>query len=98
MVKTFQPAISLDSMILLNLHSEDYSERFWRGATEWGIELAASFAAHLVERRQAVGLMTNGTDLLREGAGEIPGLAMPPATCRPSPSGPVRHARPWAGA
>ena len=79
MVKTFQPAISLDSMILLNLHSEDYSERFWRGATEWGIELAASFAAHLVERRQAVGLMTNGTDLLREGAGEIPGLAMPPA-------------------
>jgi uncharacterized protein (DUF58 family) len=79
MVKTFQPAISLDSMILLNLNQDDYGERSWRGATEWAIELAASFAAHLVERRQAVGLTTNGIGLLRETAGETPGLAMPPA-------------------
>jgi uncharacterized protein (DUF58 family) len=78
MVKTFQPAVSLDSVILLNLHRDDYDERHWRGATEWAIELAASFAAHLVDRRQAVGLTTNGVDLLRETAGEIPRLAAPP--------------------
>lgn len=61
-VKTFQPAISLDSVVLLNLHRDDYGERHWRGATEWSIELAASFAAHLVQQRQAVGLITNGVD------------------------------------
>ena len=65
MVKTFQPAISLDSVILLNLHRGDYGERGWRGASEWAIELAASFAAHLVGQRQAVGLITNGVDSLR---------------------------------
>ena len=61
-VKTFQPAISLDSVVLLNLHRDDYDERQWRSATEWSIELAASFAAHLVQQRQAVGLITNGVD------------------------------------
>ena len=70
MVKTFQPAISLDSVILLNLHRGDYGEREWRTTTEWAIELAASFAAHLIAQRQAVGLITNGVDSLRGVARE----------------------------
>jgi uncharacterized protein (DUF58 family) len=72
MVKTFQPAVSLDTVILLNLHRGDYHEKHWSGAVEWGIEVAASLAAHLIDRRQAVGLITNGVDPLREVA---PGAA-----------------------
>lgn len=68
MVKTLQPAISLDTAILLNLNTDEYSRRErWR-APEWAIEVAASLAAHLVERQQAVGLMSNGNDPLQRPA------------------------------
>jgi uncharacterized protein (DUF58 family) len=63
-VKTFQPAISLETAVLLNLDGRDYSDRY--GGPEWAIELAASLAAHLVEQRQPVGLITNGADPLRQ--------------------------------
>lgn len=85
MVKTFQPAISLDSVILLNLHRGDYGTREWRGATEWAIELAASFAAHLVAQRQAVGLITNGVDSLRGMAREAAGDDAPGGYAVPPP-------------
>jgi uncharacterized protein (DUF58 family) len=65
MVKTFEPAISLETVILLNLHAEDY-ERTERAYTvEWAIVVAASLVSHLVNQRQAVGLITNGVDPLR---------------------------------
>lgn len=96
MVKTFQPAISMDSMILLNLHRGDYTSNSWLNkdvTSEWAIELAASFAAHLIGRRQAAGLITNGVDSLREASHDtqiveentnssteaIEGYALPPA-------------------
>ena len=65
LVRTFEPAISLETMILLDLHAEDYDRRdrlYW---TEWAIVAAASLATHLVNQRQAVGLMSNGVDPLR---------------------------------
>ncbi len=65
LVRTFQPAISLETMILLDLHAADYERRdrlYW---TEWAIVAAASIATHLVNQRQAVGLMSNGVDPLR---------------------------------
>ncbi|HOU40686.1 MAG TPA: DUF58 domain-containing protein [Promineifilum sp.] len=65
LVRTFQPAISLETMILLDLHASDYERRdrlYW---TEWAIVTAASIATHLVNQRQAVGLMSNGVDPLR---------------------------------
>ncbi len=64
MVRTNEPAISLETAVLLNLHLGDYLWRDHRSTVEWGIELAASLAAHLVQARQSVGLITNGIDPL----------------------------------
>ena len=64
-VKTLEPAINLETMVVLNLDSEDYTRWSRYSTIEWGIELAASLAAHLQERRQRVGLASNGVDPLR---------------------------------
>jgi uncharacterized protein (DUF58 family) len=64
MVKTFQPAISLETAVLLNLNTSDYIHGNRQDITEWAIEVAASLAAHLVNQRQSVGLITNGIDPL----------------------------------
>lgn len=82
-VRTLQPAISLETAILLNLNVEDYDRRTRYSTPEWAIEVAASIAAHLVDHKQGVGLMTNGTDplLQRSGAGEK-GLAFDDVTGR----------------
>lgn len=64
LVRTLSPAISLETFILLNLNQEDYTRRGWRDSTEWAIVAAASFAAHLIDRRQAVGMAVNGIDPL----------------------------------
>jgi uncharacterized protein (DUF58 family) len=65
LVRTFEPAISLETMILLDLHAADYERRDRHYWTEWAVVAAASLATHLVNQRQAVGLMTNGVDPLR---------------------------------
>lgn len=65
-VKTFQPAISLQTALLLNLNAGEYTRQGRQIYAEWAIEVAASLAAHLEEQRQAVGLMTNGVDPLHE--------------------------------
>jgi uncharacterized protein (DUF58 family) len=64
LVRTFQPAISLESSILLNLNTDDYSRRFRLDGPEWAIVVAASVASNLVAHRQAVGLVSNGLDPL----------------------------------
>jgi uncharacterized protein (DUF58 family) len=64
MVKTHQPAISLETAVLLNLHTPDYIHKNRAYHIEWAIEVAASLAAHLVDQRQAVGFLTNGVDPL----------------------------------
>lgn len=68
-VKTFAPAISLETAVLLDLHADAYQRNLRHTTVEWAIEVAASLAAHLVDRRQAVGLMTNGIDPLSVGDG-----------------------------
>jgi uncharacterized protein (DUF58 family) len=65
-VRRYEPSISLETAILLNLDREDYPLRERRTATERGIVIAASLANHLIEKRQAVGLATNGRDPLAE--------------------------------
>jgi uncharacterized protein (DUF58 family) len=72
MVKRVEPAISLESSILLNLNLGDYQRRNRATTIEWAIELAASLAVHLVDRRQAVGLLNNGIDPLADAGGEGP--------------------------
>lgn len=61
-VKTLQPAISLETMLILNLDNDAYNR--WSRATvvEWSIEVAASIAAYLNRQQQAVGFMSNGLD------------------------------------
>jgi uncharacterized protein (DUF58 family) len=65
LVRTFQPAISLETSILLDLNSSAYVRRELHYTSEWAIVVAASLAAHLINNRQAVGLITNGVDPLR---------------------------------
>lgn len=65
-VKKYDPAISLETVLFLNLNSEDYDPRFRTEASELAIVIAASLANYLVENRQAVGLATNGLDPLAE--------------------------------
>jgi uncharacterized protein (DUF58 family) len=65
LVRTHQPAISLETAILLNLNTNEYSPRFRQDGPEWAIVVAASLASHLVTQRQAVGLVSNGADPLR---------------------------------
>ena len=76
-VRRFEPAISLETAILLNLNGDDYAQRYRNQATELGIVVAASVAAHLTEKRQAVGLFTNGADPfgLSSSEDEASGLA-----------------------
>ena len=66
LVRTNEPAISLETAVLLNLHLEDYIWRDPHGTVEWAIELAASLSAHLIQERQSIGLITNGIDPLAD--------------------------------
>ncbi len=72
LVKKFQPAISLNVAIVLDLNRNAYPYRGEIGFSEWAIVLAASVASHLASQRQAVGLISNGVDAVTEQA--IPAL------------------------
>lgn len=65
LVKTLEPAISLETAVLLNLHRPDYAPQNRADRLEWAIEVAASLASALANQRQAVGLLTNGLDPLQ---------------------------------
>lgn len=65
-VRTFQPAISLEAVVLLNLNETDYQRSTRHHSGEWAIVTAASLANHLIKQRQAVGLLSNGVDPLRQ--------------------------------
>jgi uncharacterized protein (DUF58 family) len=65
-VKLLEPSIALETVIFLNLHSEDYYYRGRIDATELGIIVAASIANWVTGKKQTVGFATNGTDSLSE--------------------------------
>jgi uncharacterized protein (DUF58 family) len=69
-VRRYEPSMSLETGIYLNLNSDDYALRQRRTATELGIVIAASVATHLIEKRQAVSLATNGHDPLQAPGSE----------------------------
>ena len=75
-VRRFEPAIALETAIFLNLNRPEYPQAHWRHATELGIVVAASVAVHLVEKRQAVGLFTNGRDPLADVSNPTPSLPL----------------------
>ncbi|HYN87875.1 MAG TPA: hypothetical protein VER55_05075, partial [Ardenticatenaceae bacterium] len=63
-IKQLEPAISLETMIVLNLNEPEYDVRRWSVSSELGVTTAASLAHAIVEAGQAVGLLTHGRDPL----------------------------------
>jgi uncharacterized protein (DUF58 family) len=62
-VKKYDPAVSLTTVIYLDLNNDSYTRQVRGIASEWAIVVAASLASFLsVEQRQSVGLASNGTD------------------------------------
>jgi uncharacterized protein (DUF58 family) len=66
MVKKFEPAVSLTTVIALDMNTAGYTRQVQYAASEWGIVVAASVANYLVGQRQAVGLACNGVDPLTD--------------------------------
>ncbi|MFL7837494.1 MAG: DUF58 domain-containing protein [Candidatus Promineifilaceae bacterium] len=71
LVRRYQPAISLETAILLDLNQASYEKKDWRYHTEWAIIVAASLAAHLANQRQPVGLISNGVDPMLAAEGLV---------------------------
>jgi uncharacterized protein (DUF58 family) len=86
-VKTFEPAITLDTMLVLNLNQEEYDLAYADGAMELAITVTASLANHLAGLRQPVGLISNGRDAAaryRQAGGAVPsGATAAPTLERP---------------
>ncbi len=61
-VKIYEPSITIQGAIFLNLNPDGYYHRRWLDATELAVTTAASIANWLIDKRQAVGLATNGVD------------------------------------
>jgi uncharacterized protein (DUF58 family) len=62
LVKKFQPAISLNVAIALDLNSRAYPISSAIGSSEWAIIVTASLASYVADQRQPVGLISNGLD------------------------------------
>ncbi len=63
-VKQFEPSIALETVLFLNLNPEEYQLKTRFLATEVAISIAASLANWITTRKQTVGLITNGIDIL----------------------------------
>jgi uncharacterized protein (DUF58 family) len=63
-VRQYEPAISLEVSIFLNLSERDFESRSRIDAAELAVVTAASLAAYVAGKRQPVGLVTNGSDPL----------------------------------
>ncbi|HVP21400.1 MAG TPA: DUF58 domain-containing protein [Anaerolineaceae bacterium] len=65
-VKLFEPSIALETILLLNLNPEEYQLKTRFFAMEMGISIAASLANWIAGKKQAVGLFTNGKDVIEK--------------------------------
>jgi uncharacterized protein (DUF58 family) len=74
-VRKLEPAMTLQTIILLNLNTDEYEPASAVYASELAIVAAASLANRLVELRQEVGLVTNGRDPLDDSTEGASGLA-----------------------
>jgi len=61
-VKIFEPSIALETAIFLNLNSEDYERHSRIDASELAIIVSASLANWIIQKKQSVGLFTNGIE------------------------------------
>ncbi|MGC8971630.1 MAG: DUF58 domain-containing protein [bacterium] len=65
-VKTYEPTIGAQSVIFLNLRYQDYPSFDRDYKIELAIILVSSLATFLIKKKQEVGLVTNGGDMLLE--------------------------------
>jgi len=65
-VKQFEPSISLEVVVFLDLDVSSYDARHYYDQTELAIVVAASVANWVCGKNQAVGLITNGLDVLEK--------------------------------
>lgn len=72
-VKKLEPAMTLETVVFLNLNTAEYSRSSAFRATELAIVVAASIANHLASLRQEVGLLTNGVDPAAPATGGLVG-------------------------
>jgi len=61
-VRQFQPSISLETVIVLNLNADEYELPSRSDDTELAIVVAASMANWIAGQKQPIGLITNGID------------------------------------
>lgn len=61
-VRKLEPAMTLQTVVLLNVSREEYDRATAQTAIERAIVVAASIVNHLGDLRQEVGLLSNGTD------------------------------------
>lgn len=66
LVKQFEPSITLETNLYLNLDSQDYPVRRRIDLTELAIVTAASISSWAIRQKHALGLVTNGADPLRD--------------------------------
>jgi uncharacterized protein (DUF58 family) len=71
-VKIFEPSIALESVIFLNLNSDEYTLHNRFDAPELAIIVASSILNWVINRRQSAGLTTNGIDPHREHENPLP--------------------------
>ncbi|MGB9682905.1 MAG: DUF58 domain-containing protein [bacterium] len=62
-VKVYEPTIGAQSVIFLNLRYQDYQTYDRDYKAELAVTLSSSLSAFLIEKKQAVGLVTNGGDM-----------------------------------
>ena len=62
LVKKFQPGIGLNVVVAVDLARSAYSGRYFVGASEWAISVAASVAGYVASTRQPVGLLCAALD------------------------------------
>jgi uncharacterized protein (DUF58 family) len=65
-IKQFEPSISIESCIFLNLNNQEYDSKTRYAITELAIVVAASISNWIISKRQSVGLIANGIDPLSE--------------------------------
>jgi uncharacterized protein (DUF58 family) len=67
-VRLFEPAIALETFVVLNLNAEDYYYRTRIDSMELAIVIAASISNWIIGKKQIVGMLVNGRDPLRSNS------------------------------
>lgn len=67
-VKLFEPSKAIETAIFLDLSRKSYRHKFFYDSIELAIVVAASLANWITERKQAIGLITNGIDATTNGS------------------------------